>query len=720
MPGRLPGIRPPSRVGAGALPGGFAARCYPVLAVVNAGRFRYHPGMGRVRVCRQVVSLCVALACAGSAAARPDRRPALLVAQPQVSVANHTNADLIYASIVAGLHDALLREVPAAERQFVQVFTERAINDEQRSKIAPIALFAQFSSDDLDRALTSRFKEAQGFRLARFLEVTIAELSPGNYDVTLTLYEPGTPWRTISEKRIGGCNEPIDDLTATAREIAARLIEPQGKVVLPGPKIAIQPPADHNVYLVGSRITLDSCGIDNPAGDQFTVTWSLPGAVHRRRVSLVLDHPQTLTLTQTVSRGSIAADPATVTIMVVAPPRADPVVETCAATGACKEAMNANYDVGASGLNTANANAPAESPAPPGNPPEALNAPASPLRGDDGVPVTGRRASEARDLRIIRLAAGVNHVRLHARGIEPNQSVQWTQLAGPELPGLDLRRDIVGFDLEATASGYYVFKLAVTAGNQTEEARISFLAAPAIHADAGRAAEAKVGEPILLDGSGSYDVLGDQISFTWVLTEKNQQNDARIIDSHDAHPRFVADEPGIYKIRMYARVLRKIDDSALVEIATDGTSVKVTRSDFQLFADTFSSPTTPEIFRVGAVYEPAIARFSTTARTFSYHRFAGLAVGSDKNENLTGELMLGLGLRLQSRFLLDLFGRVYSRQNKDLSHQVGFGVGANFSLSVVGGLWLQIKVHLGPPTVFSEEASQLFAWEPGLGLAYEL
>ena len=82
-------------------------------------------------------------------------------------------------------------------------------------------------------------------------------------------------------------------------------------------------------------------------------------------------------------------------------------------------------------------------------------------------------------------------------------------------------------------------------------------------------------------------------------------------------------------------------------------------------------------FRVGAVYNPAIARFSTNARTFSYHRFAGIALGSDKERNLTGEVMLGLGLRMQSRFLIDLFGRYYSQQNDDRSYQVAVGVGAN-------------------------------------------
>src|SRR5262245_29318600 len=131
-------------------------------AWIQPKRLRYvRRTWGIVSVCRQAFSLAVALACASSTAARAERKPALLVAQPQVSVTNRANADLIYSSIIAGLLDALLRELSRADRQFVRVFTERAISDEQKSIVGPIALFSQFSSEDLDRALTSRFKEAQ-------------------------------------------------------------------------------------------------------------------------------------------------------------------------------------------------------------------------------------------------------------------------------------------------------------------------------------------------------------------------------------------------------------------------------------------------------------------------------------------------------------------------------------------------------------------------------
>ncbi|HEY5944078.1 MAG TPA: hypothetical protein VIV40_01240 [Kofleriaceae bacterium] len=655
------------------------------------------------------------------------RKDALLVSPPQVSVMNASAADLIYASILAGLHDGLKRRMVDTDRQFVAVFTERSILNEEKTKTAPVVLFSRFTSHDLGTALEKHFLNAQEFRLARLLEISIAELSPANYEVGLVLYDPNN-WKIVLEKQIGGCNESLEELSATARELASKLIEPAGTPVAPQPTIELQPAAAGNTFIVGTRITLDSCGINNSGGDPLNVTWKstrLPRDTHRRRVSLMLDRPEIFDVEQQVMNEVSTV----VTIKVIAPPKAQPIVETCSkAEMNCKEALFADESAEATKPTVAQV-------AFQGRPEnQAVQSTAEFLArrareeteefieanyGSD-MP----RSSSAHrnsDLRVIRLEPGINHVRLQAKGIEPNQAVQWTQISGPTVKDVDLTQRELNFQLTTSNSGYYVFKLVVKAGSTaSDEAKISFLAAPAIHADAGHATSARVGESVLLDASGSYDVLGDQVTYTWVLTDERQHGTARIIDSHTSRPRFIAQEPGDYNIRLYARVVRKIDDASLVEIELADTTVKVTRTDVQFFIDSYSSATTRETFRAGALWTPAIRSLSTIARTFSYRRIFGGAVGTDRNGYKTFEGILGLGLRLRDRLLIDVYGRFYSKQEEDNSHEVAFGVGSSLSLSVVGKLWFQIKLNLGPPSLYTRTAPHRFAWDPGVGLAYEL
>ena len=65
-------------------------------------------------------------------------------------------------------------------------------------------------------------------------------------------------------------------------------------------------------------------------------------------------------------------------------------------------------------------------------------------------------------------------------------------------------------------------------------------------ADAGADQSVYVGDNVLLDGSGSSDVDGDALSYSWSLLHKPLNSTAVLSDSTAVMPMFTIDEPGIY------------------------------------------------------------------------------------------------------------------------------------------------------------------------------
>jgi hypothetical protein len=262
---------------------------------------------------------------------------------------------------------------------------------------------------------------------------------------------------------------------------------------------------------------------------------------------------------------------------------------------------------------------------------------------------------------------------------------------------------------------------------------------------------AKVGEPLLLDGTGSSDVLGDQISYTWVVSLPSSSHSAfvsftnptdedaidrgaHIIDSHSAQSRFIADCPGLYHVMLYMRVTRNIDDVSIVDVDASEITVKAVDSNHQMFLDTYMSSTTRAIGHLGYVYEPTISWTSTTARRVTLRGLYGVSagLGSDKSGWRNGwmiEGMLGMSLRAYDAIQLDLMARVYSRQNQTEDHELRVGSGANISLRLWhnsdlwlwhnSDLWLQLKFQVGFTPLFNYEAQGRFEVVPGMGLAYE-
>lgn len=654
--------------------------------------------------------LCITVFCITDvlAASNPkERKDVILVLRPRVSATDHAVSNLIYASVLAGLQDSLSLPSSARDvRQFVEVLSEQAINDEAKQHIPPIVLFSIFASENVDRILKTRQMQAQQLRLARLLDVTIAELSPANYEVTLHLYD--TRWRLLQQKRIGGCSEPLEELTASAREVASRLNDASASSNSPIPKIDLIPPTEEREFLVGTRITLDSCGVRDPDGDEFVVTWTssmLPSPSHRRRVSILLDRPRQFAVKQQI--GNSESDE--IKITVVAPPKAEPTVEVRSATEQWRQIALAEpqSNIPASATQLIGRQEADQSM----NADQSRNAVTS---------QTAPHSSSTPDALVIRLRPHkINNVRLKAEGVQANQVVRWIQVSGPDV-GLLPDAHEQAFNLTTEQSSYYAFRLLVTAARETSEARISFLAVPDVHVDTRyKLVSAKVGEALLLDGSGSYDVLGDQLTYTWVVDGNDPNSGARIIDNHAIRPRFVADRPGTYHVTLYVRVNRKIDDITVVDVATSKMKIEATNNVQQYSILNYNSSTTRSFYRAGLTYEPTISSYSTIARAFSFRSLAGGFVDFDVDGRLSGGGTLGIALRTHDRMQVDISGRIYLFQNQRGNRELTIGGGLGISVRLFSSLWLQIKSDIGLTPFYNLQAQSRYEVVPAFGLAFE-
>ena len=83
-------------------------------------------------------------------------------------------------------------------------------------------------------------------------------------------------------------------------------------------------------------------------------------------------------------------------------------------------------------------------------------------------------------------------------------------------------------------------------GTQVPAIEAALAANTAPTANAGPDQEVEVGEVVTLDGSGSFDVNGDPLTYAWTLTSKPESSTATLTGATTVSPTFTADLAGEY------------------------------------------------------------------------------------------------------------------------------------------------------------------------------
>ncbi|WP_089935921.1 PKD domain-containing protein [Candidatus Entotheonella palauensis] len=134
-------------------------------------------------------------------------------------------------------------------------------------------------------------------------------------------------------------------------------------------------------------------------------------------------------------------------------------------------------------------------------------------------------------------------------------SFVWTFIAVP-LDSVAVLSDATAVKLifAADAEGEYVLELHVSdATHESESDTVTVTTAPgntAPLAHAGLDQSAKVGDTVVLDGSGSSDADGDPLVFEWSLTSTPSGSLAALNDPTRLDPTFVIDQPGDYAAQL--------------------------------------------------------------------------------------------------------------------------------------------------------------------------
>ncbi|MCK6469128.1 MAG: PKD domain-containing protein [Candidatus Brocadia sinica] len=92
-------------------------------------------------------------------------------------------------------------------------------------------------------------------------------------------------------------------------------------------------------------------------------------------------------------------------------------------------------------------------------------------------------------------------------------------------------------------------------------------------ANAGANQSACVNETVTLDGSGSTDVDGDLLTYTWAFTSKPDGSTATLSDAHAVNPTFTVDEVGTYVVSL-------IVNDGTVDSAPDIVSISTINMEF--------------------------------------------------------------------------------------------------------------------------------------------
>ena len=120
----------------------------------------------------------------------------------------------------------------------------------------------------------------------------------------------------------------------------------------------------------------------------------------------------------------------------------------------------------------------------------------------------------------------------------------------------------------ADAPGVYVVQLVVHDGSRSSAPDTAIISTTntAPVADAGPDQTVAVGATVQLDGSGSTDVDGDPLTFSWSLVARPSGSAAVLTDPSSVTPTFVADLPGTYVVQLIVSdgVLASVPDTVTV------------------------------------------------------------------------------------------------------------------------------------------------------------
>ncbi len=131
----------------------------------------------------------------------------------------------------------------------------------------------------------------------------------------------------------------------------------------------------------------------------------------------------------------------------------------------------------------------------------------------------------------------------------------WTLSSQPSGSNISLSSDTaVRPSFTPEVDGTYTFSLTVSDGTATSSADVVEITAATENsapvADAGVDREVPIESPLVLDGSGSGDTDGDDITFAWTLVSAPQGSGATLSDADTVSPAFTPDLEGDYEFSL--------------------------------------------------------------------------------------------------------------------------------------------------------------------------
>ena len=173
--------------------------------------------------------------------------------------------------------------------------------------------------------------------------------------------------------------------------------------------------------------------------------------------------------------------------------------------------------------------------------------------------------------------------------------------------------------------GTFVIKLVVNDGTENSVADYVTVAAADVAgnsapvADAGRDQNVKTGTRVTLDGSGSTDTDGDDLTYTWQIVDKPGGSSATLDGKYTIYPRFTADVEGKYVIQLTVNdgtedsvvdqvvVTATVDTDNAIPIADAGADVGVAVGNLVTLSGENSTDADGDIltYRWSLVYKPS-------------------------------------------------------------------------------------------------------------------
>lgn len=154
-------------------------------------------------------------------------------------------------------------------------------------------------------------------------------------------------------------------------------------------------------------------------------------------------------------------------------------------------------------------------------------------------------------------------------------SFQWRRVSGPPVEFLE---PVASSDMRVVphGPGELVLRLTVTDGHHEDSTEVSIRVAPAGSgatppvAVAGNDVVALIGETVVLDGRGSFDVDGDVLVYQWSQVSGPS---AQLADADAAVARFTAHQPGLLEFRLrVSDGLYDATDNVLVRVLDSGSN----------------------------------------------------------------------------------------------------------------------------------------------------